>query len=331
MKIRRLIGAAAILFNIASVVSLAPLLSQPDAALWLRNAIFIRPRKLAELSEAVSEAPRRETRSKPPMADLAVIEKVQAICVDREPDCAPKTLAAMLSTLKRRGGCGTYQTQAELVSGVLKGGGCCSDIVKAFLLLARQLGFAAREVHIPNHTTAEFWDEASQRWIWIDPFIGYQAFYAGQPLSHLEVYKNFYAGRSVQFSLIDSPWPIPVPPSANYAGYRPAFYQAIFYTPQDSLERSGRLGDWLGGTPLPKAVREAILYLTVKPPLLASATGFNYFLLVMARAASMAWLLAWLSSTLVLLTIEFSRLQRPHKGSSRAQIPLSAADDQLHG
>lgn len=329
MAIRRLIGAGAILFNIASVLSLAPLLSQPDAALWFRNAIFVRARALADLQEAVSEAPRRESRSEPPMADLAVIEKIQDLCAGRGSDCAPKTLAAMLASLERRGGCGIYQTQAKLVSGVLQGGGCCSDVVKTFLLLAGQLGFAAREVHIPSHTTAEFWDEASQRWIWIDPFIGYQAFAAGQPISHLEVYQHFTAGRSVQFSLIESAWSMPIPPYPNYPGYRPVLYQAIFFTPQDSLQRSRRLGDWLGGTPVPKAAREAILYLTVKPPLLASATGFNYFLLVMARAAAMAWLLAWLSSTFVLLTMGLSRLHRAQKDSSRAQTSLSAADEEL--
>jgi hypothetical protein len=326
MALRSLIRAAAILFNITSVLSLAPLLSQPDAALWLRNAIFVRPRGLEDLREAVSQAPRRESKIELPMADPAVIEKIQDLCAGRGSDCAPKTLAAMLASLERRGGCGTYQTQAKLVSGVLQGGGCCSDVVKTFLLLSGLLGFTAREVHIPNHTTAEFYDEASQRWIWIDPFIGYQAFAAGQPLSHLKIYQHFLAGRSLQFSLIESPWPMPIPPSPNYAGYRPALYQAIFYTPQGSLERSARLGDWLGGTAVPKPVREAILYLTVKPPLLATATGFNYFLLVMARAAAMAWLLGWLSSTLVLLTMGLTRLQRAPKDPSRAQIRLSAAD-----
>lgn len=330
MVIRRLIGAAAILFNIASVLSLAPLLSQPDAALWVRNIIFARPRALDDLEEEVSAVfaplpPRRE--SKLLVADPAVIRKVQDLCSGRSSDCAPKTLAAMLATLERRGGCGNYQNQAELVSGVLQGGGCCSDVVKTFILLSGQLGFVAREVHIPNHTTAEFWDEVSQRWTWIDPFIGYQAFAAGQPLSHLEVYQHFNEGRAVQFSPIESLWSMSIIPSTNYVGYRPALYQAIFYTPQGSLERSGRFGDFLGSIAVPKTLREAILYLTVKPPLLASATGFNYFLLVMVRAAAMAWLLAWLSSTLVLLILGLSRLQIARKNPSCAKIPYIITDE----
>lgn len=305
MPIRRVIASVAITFNVASVLVLAMLLGLPDASLWMRNILFVRPLMLAELERVVALPPEglkpSSGNSVFGSSGSSVVQRVQEICRDRSTECASRTLAAYLASIGRSRGCGSYRTQADLVEGVLAGGGCCSDVVKTFLLLAPELGFAAREVHIPSHTSAEVWDEARRRWIWIDPFIGYQAFANDQLLSHIDIYNRFSEGRPVQFSLIQSKLSGAIPSSSNYAGYRPAAYQAVFYTPTNSLKQSAALSDWLGGTPLPKPVRELVLYLTVKPPLLATASGFNFFLLSMARSSALAWLLAWLSSLLILI------------------------------
>ena len=292
----------------------------PDASLWIRNTLFVKPRGLAELERQIALPPEGFiTVSKENKHSSSLVARVQAICKAEAADCAPKTLAAHLASLERRGGCGAYGSQADLVEGVLAGGGCCSDVVKTYLLMAPALGFSAREVHIPSHTTAEIWNETSRRWIWIDPFIGYQAFGNDRPLSHLDVYQRFAEGKSVQFSLIQSTLSSAIRPTHNYPGYRPAAYQAIFYTPAGSLERSTAFGDLLAGTPLTKPIRELLLYLMVKPPLLASASGFNLFLLLMARAAALAWLLAWFSSSLVLIVLGFDR-RKPILAASQRNL-----------
>jgi hypothetical protein len=310
MLIRRAIASVAITFNIASVLVLALLMRLPDAQLWMRNTLFVSTRTLAELELEVARPPKGLAAASPSSGNKhgsSLEARIKELCRGGATDCAPKSLAAHLASLERTGGCGTYGTQADLVEGVLAGGGCCSDVVKTFLILAPNLGFAAREVHIPSHTTAEVWNESIRRWIWIDPFIGYQAFGNDRPLSHLDIYQRFTEGSSVQFSLIQSRLPGAIPPTSNYPGYRPTAFQAIFYTSASSLERSAAFGDWLADTPLPKPVRELLLYLTVKPPLLATASGFNLFLLLMARSAALAWLLAWLSSSLILIVLAFDR------------------------
>lgn len=309
MLIRRVIASFAITFNIASVLVLVLLMRLPDAQLWMRNTLFVSPRILAELELEVARPPKSIAASPSSGKKLGslLVARIKELCRGGATGCAPKSLAAHLASLERTGGCGAYGTQADLVEGVLAGGGCCSDVVKSFLLLAPDLGFSAREVHIPSHTTAEVWDESSRRWIWIDPFIGYQAFSNDRSLSHLDIYQRFAEGSTVQFSLIQSRLSGAIPPTPNYAGYRPNAYQALFYTPVESLERSAAFGDWLAGTPLPKPARELLLYLTVKPPLAASASGFNLFLLLMARSAALAWLLAWLSSSLILILLAFDR------------------------
>ncbi len=207
------------------------------------------------------------------------------------------TLAARLATLPRQGGCGIYATESLMVGGVLQGGGCCSDFVKTFILLAGELGIAAREVHIPRHTTAEYWDSAQQRWIWIDPFIGYQAFSEledGSSLSHLDVYQHFLNGNSVSFRLIESPWPMPIEPTPGYQGHLPSQYQFIFYTPEDSWRRSAPLSDWLGQLGIPKPIKELALYLTVKPRLLVTGVEQNFFLLQTWRLLAVVGFLAWI-------------------------------------
>jgi hypothetical protein len=309
MSTRPSILVVAAIFNLASLLSLAQLARLPDASLWLRNALFAQPKPLREMERLVIRPPSLPLAASMPSTGLPSVEKVRELCARHGPACAPKTLAAALATRKRSGGCGSFRGQSQLVSGVLAGGGCCSDVVKTFLLLSRELGFTSREVHIPSHTTAEVWDSVGQRWIWIDPFMGYQAFAGDRALSHMEIYQRFSSGLPVQFVPIQSAWPLPILSAPNYQGHRPASYGFLFYTPADSLDRSARLSDWLGGTPLPRPLRESLLYLTVKPPLLATAAGFNFFLLVMARYALLAWVLAWFSSTLLVLVLMTSRRQ----------------------
>jgi hypothetical protein len=306
MSAKLILASVAIAFNTVSVICLASLAGFPDASLWIRNTLFVRPRTLSELEHEVAKPPKRLlSSSRDATPDSLLVARIRELCRSEASDCAPRSLAVHLASQERRGGCGTFATQSDLVEGVLAGGGCCSDVVKTFLLLAPELGFVAREVHIPTHTTAEVWNEGSRRWIWIDPYIGYQAFGNEQPLSHIDIYKRFAKGEPVQFTLIESSLSDDIRPVPDYDVYLPTAYNAIFYTPVGSLEQSAAFGDLLRGAALPKPVRELLLYVTVKPPLLASASGFSLFLLLIARYALLAWLFAWLSSSLLLILLSF--------------------------
>ena len=131
MPIRRVIASVAITFNIASVLVLAMLLRVPDASLWIRNILFVRPLLVAELEREVALP---QDRLEPSSGNSvlgssgsSVVQRVQEICRDRSTECASRTLGAYLASIGRRRGCGSYSTQADLVEGVLAGGGCCSE------------------------------------------------------------------------------------------------------------------------------------------------------------------------------------------------------------
>lgn len=310
MWLRRITYILAALFNFGSLAAVPLIIGRPNSSLWLRNVLFVRPFPLAGLEREIGQPPPFRRPIDHEELGLQVIRRVQAACVSQASDCHPKALAAYLASLERLGGCGVYSTRNGLVDGVLAGGGCCSDIVKTYLVLAGRLEFSAREVHIPGHTSAEYWDKNQRRWVWIDPFIGYQAISEGQFLSHLDVYKRFLSGLSVQFRLIDSPLNRQIRPVSNYPGYRPINYQAIFYTQIESFDRVAIFSDFLAGARLPKVLHELVLYLTIKPSLLMTSSGFNFFTIMMARWALWAWIFTWLSSSMLLVFVSFSTLKR---------------------
>jgi hypothetical protein len=307
---RRIAYISAALFNFGSLAAVPLIIGRPDSSLWLRNILFVRPVSLAGLEREIVQPPLLRRPVDHSALGSQVIRRVQAACLNEASDCHPKALAAYLASLERFGGCGVYSTRNELVDGVLAGGGCCSDIVKAYLVLAGRLEFSAREVHIPSHTSVEYWDKNQRRWVWIDPFIGYQAISEGQFLSHLDVYKRFLSGLSVQFRLIESPLNLQIRPVFNYADYRPIAYQAVFYTQAESFGYVAIFSDFIAGVSFPKALHELVLYLTIKPSMLMTSSGFNLFIIMMARGVLWAWIFAWLSSSMLLAFMLFSTLKR---------------------
>ena len=306
MWLRRIAYISAALFNFGSLAAVPLIISRPNSSLWLRNVLFVRPLPLAGLERDIGQPPPFRRPIDHEELGLQVIRRVQAACLNQASDCHPKALAAYLASLERLGGCGVYSTRNGLVDGVLAGGGCCSDIVKTYLVLAGRLEFSAREVHTPGHTSAEYWDKSQRRWVWIDPFIGYQAISESQFLSHLDVYKRFLSGLPVQFRLIDSPLNRQIRPVSSYPGYRRVAYQAVFYTQAESFGYVAIFSDFLAGARLPKALHELVLYLTIKPSLLMTSSGFNFFIIMMARWA----LWAWIYSSLLLVFMLSLMLER---------------------
>jgi len=294
--------------NISSIFAASLILSQPNGFLWVRNTIFSTPKPLADVSTS-AELPPPPSITYHPQNDLSnipILRQARTLCIGRNHLCLPYTLAGYLATRTKTSVCGSYATRKDLISGVLAGGGCCSDVVKTFLLLLSSSGIQAREVHIPSHTTVEIWDSLNNRWIWLDPFIGYQAFHAKNPLSHMGIYTSFQQGTPVEFTTIKSPWPIDITPTPNYAGHRPSSYQFLYYTPSDSLIISSPLSDALGSLGVNKIFRELILYLSVKPHLSSTASGLNYFLIVASRYLTLSFIFSWISSTLLLVTLLIS-------------------------
>lgn len=292
----------AITLNLFSILAASLILREPHSSLWLRNIIFSIPKPLTEVSASVALPPSSvDNHIQNLSLDLPVLEQVRQLCNGRNSLCAAYTLAGYLATRSKNNDCVPYATQAELLHHVLSGRGCCSDVVKTFLLLLPSFGIQAREVHIPNHTSVEIWDPSVQRWVWIDPFIGYQAFQSENPLSHMDIYVSFQQGKNLEFRTIKSEWPNPITPTPNYEGHRPSYYQFLFYTPANSLNHSSPLSDTLGSLGLNHIIREIILYLSVKPPLTATASGFNLFLLISLRYLMLAFLLCWISSSLLSL------------------------------
>lgn len=306
--------------NIPAAAISAAILRFPNSALFIRNSVFVAPLVLPLLAARVNTPPPPiRTKFQASSNDRAAIylkKAILSLCSNGQLQCIATTLAARLATLPRTGGCGIYPTEASMVKGVLEGGGCCSDFVKVFILLAGDMGVSAREVHIPRHTTAEYWDEVTQQWIWIDPFIGYQALApdrSGALLSHLDVYQRFLSGEPVDFKLIRSPWPGTIQPTRAYQGHLPSSYQFIFYTPEGSLASSRWLSDQLGRIGVPKAIKELALYLTVKPPLYVSGVEQNFFLLRASRWLFFAAFWSWLVLNACLIWLLVSNWYCNHK------------------
>jgi hypothetical protein len=83
-------------------------------------------------------------------------------------DCIARALAEDVSPYMMGGKCGLDLSIRTRIGSVLNGVGCCSDYNEAFLLRAHAVGLQVREVHNLGHTTAEYFNPANQRWIWID-------------------------------------------------------------------------------------------------------------------------------------------------------------------
>ena len=115
--------------------------------------------------------------------------------------------------------CG-LEALGDTVFDTRRGQGCCSDYSKSWLFYANYLGMTVREVSLFNHTTVEFFNRATGRWQWLDPFNRVEIVDAkDQPLSLLEI-RNASRFEALKFKRL---------PSANqqfavdsYAGYAPA-------------------------------------------------------------------------------------------------------------
>ena len=200
--------------NIPFILYLYSFHGMPNSPVYLRNTFFVKPLSLRSIGTYAQLPPRQPlTKSSSTYDDALIAEHVQKIlplCPSRTVSCLAKTLGASLAVLRKPTDfeCRNYSTRHSAHKVVFPDGyGCCTDFVHTFILSSNHLGITARAVHTPGHTTAEFWDPKSRRWIWLDPFLGYQAFdtaSAAFGLSHFEIFTNFLAGKKVHFNKISS-------------------------------------------------------------------------------------------------------------------------------
>jgi len=292
--------------NIPFILYLYSFHGMPNSSVYLRNTFFVKPLSLRTIGTYAQLPPRHPlTKSSPTYDDALIAEHVQKIlplCPSRTVSCLAKTLGASLAVLRKPTDfeCRYYSTRHSAHKVVFSDGyGCCTDFVHTFILSSNHLGISARAVHTPGHTTAEFWDPKSRRWIWLDPFLGYQAFdtaSAAFGLSHFEIFTNFLAGKKVHFNKISSQLSQSIPDSDFVRQIlNPVSYQFILYTPLDSIQRSEKLETFLNKLSLPRSISQLILYLSVKPRLLISGDGQNMFQLGLVRGTMLFLLVNWLA------------------------------------
>jgi len=121
---------------------------------------------------------------------------------------ATERVQAMVPIFSRNGhltDCGDFRDLSDTLQriGIGEGQGCCSDHTAAFMALSSLLGISAREMIHTDHVTAEFYEPASNQWVWVDPQFALMARdEQGRHLSLLELRNRYLADEPIDFEFI---------------------------------------------------------------------------------------------------------------------------------
>lgn len=256
------------------VFSVSPFLAAPHAVLFLRNIIFSSFTTPTKLQQRFSSGPVNPSTDFPSV-DVQYLQPVLQACRNNPTtNCHILSLASLLASSRRPSKCSNIYSPPKLIHHVYSGYGCCSDVAKVFVWSAHQLGINARIVHVPRHTTVEYWSDYTKSWHWLDPSQGFQAFgpdmtYA---LDHMTIFTRLNSSQPVSFSRISSPLPIvrPIQPY-ELSAYTAGNYTSIYYTNPNLLSLGPRYP--VLARLLPKRLILLFDYITGYPPLYGTTSS----------------------------------------------------------
>ena len=130
-------------------------------------------------------------------------------------DC--KVYGILNEFLPGKGGkkCGLKGDLKTRLNKVYENVGCCSDFSESFLAHSLLAGLKVREVYDGQHITAEYFDNETQNWKWIDPQYKQQIILNGKILSTYEIYRSSFVEDHQLFDPIDKKYYSPYLSIAN--------------------------------------------------------------------------------------------------------------------
>lgn len=212
----------------------------------------------------------------------------------------------------------------DLVQGVERGEGCCSDYSKAFLVYGSRLGIKVREVYVLSHSTVEYFNPEQRRWIWFDPYFSTQVTDKNGGL--LSLYQIRMASRFQELRLLDHPTSVmSIPAFEGFRGYDTRHYDVVLYKKSNNffeLEALHRRLQWLRP---PKSVLQLGSYLLDIQPgyLMLTTEGMAVY---MNTLRNLLWGMAqlWVIINAISLSLLLYGELRP-RSRSRAMVSTSSA------
>jgi len=273
---------------------------------YLRNLIFsdiVLEQQSVDLNQAIEQGFKRDT-------DVSryldfIHPNALKVLKDKTYQSDRELSLAILGVIGQADGsvCG-LQSLGKTVFETLRGKGCCSDYSKAWLFYANFLGMQAREVSLFNHTSVEYFDRATGRWHWLDPFNRIEIVNArGQVMSLLDVRNAPFDDYLQIQKLLTS---VNSFDANEYIGYSRAQMGTVFWRLGVNFLEVEALDTHLQAWGLPKNVRQLVLLVAgVQPRWLMLTTQSDYFYYKLLKSLIMMFLWLLLAINVVWLIVAF--------------------------
>lgn len=151
----------------------------------------------------------------------------------------------------------------KVVFDVEKGIGCCSDYSKAWIFYSIYLGLEVREVNSLNHTTVEYYDKKSKKWIWIDPYNRSQITNNNLLINQFEARQMTLFEKAEILKIGDGGNQVDL---ENYSGYSPSQLSVLMWRKGTNFIEVEEWDKVLRIFKLPKSARQLILLITDVSP-----------------------------------------------------------------